>query len=208
MIRGQEWGRAEGGTKKEAEQEAAQRALEAFQRRGRGRRRRRGGPDDEGLAGAREVGEHVDEAAPYGSGLPAPEFDGPAPELDGPAPELDGSWPAPSRGRAPEPDVDPEEFAVPTPEAVVPLARPADERAAPRMPARAPAPPRASAPVPAPQAPSRVAPGFADGLDVPTAAPLMPSRAPEHVVGSVAARKKAPATWAPPPPEDGFGSGL
>ncbi|MDA1196319.1 MAG: ribonuclease III, partial [Planctomycetota bacterium] len=41
IIRGQEWGRASGSTKKEAEQEAASLALEAWSRRGRGRRRRR-----------------------------------------------------------------------------------------------------------------------------------------------------------------------
>ncbi len=42
LIRGREWGRATGTTKKEAEQEAARRALEAWERRGRGRRRRGG----------------------------------------------------------------------------------------------------------------------------------------------------------------------
>lgn len=41
VIQGQEWGRGAGATKKEAEQEAARKALEAWQRRGRGRRRRR-----------------------------------------------------------------------------------------------------------------------------------------------------------------------
>ena len=41
LIRGREWGRATGGTKKEAEQEAARLALEAWERRGRSRRRRR-----------------------------------------------------------------------------------------------------------------------------------------------------------------------
>ncbi len=46
VIRGAEWGRASGATKKEAEQEAARLALEAFQRRGRGRRRRRAGRGD------------------------------------------------------------------------------------------------------------------------------------------------------------------
>ena len=48
IIRGQEWGRAGGTTKKEAEQEAARQALDAWSRRGRGRRRRRrrrGGSD-------------------------------------------------------------------------------------------------------------------------------------------------------------------
>src|SRR5262245_51629386 len=57
VLRGQEWGRAAGPTKKEAEQEAARRALEAFQRRGRGRRRRR--PDRD--VGARAVAAHVDD---------------------------------------------------------------------------------------------------------------------------------------------------
>ncbi len=41
IIRGQEWGRASGTTKKDAEQDAARLALEAWGRRGRGRRRRR-----------------------------------------------------------------------------------------------------------------------------------------------------------------------
>ena len=41
VIQGQEWGRAAGSTKKEAEQNAARLALEAWGRRGRGRRRRR-----------------------------------------------------------------------------------------------------------------------------------------------------------------------
>ncbi len=41
IIRGQEWGRATGPTKKDAEQEGARMALEAWERRGRGRRRRR-----------------------------------------------------------------------------------------------------------------------------------------------------------------------
>jgi len=252
LIRGQEWGRAEGGTKKEAVQVAAARALEAFQRRGRGRRRRRDGRDQDGLGGAREVGEHVDEAtsssphgdddALHGGLLPAPEFDGPPPELDGSVPEQAGlrpepygAWPAPARGRAPEPDVDPEDAptaqvpAAPprSPETRPPEPRPSQARPpAPRAPERRPpaaAPPRASPrPAPAGRSPSRgpapsapatpkQAPGFAEGLDVPAtpaAPPPAKAPAPEHVVGSVAARKKAPAAWTPPPPDEGFGSGL
>jgi ribonuclease III len=99
VLRGQEWGRAEGSTKKEAEQEAARRALEAFQRRGRGRRRR--GGSREGLA--REVAEHVDEPSDItrdpargrelppdveaGAHEPAPDFQAPP---RAPVPEHDG----------------------------------------------------------------------------------------------------------------------
>jgi len=255
MIRGQEWGRAEGGTKKEAEQEAAEHALEAFQRRGRGRRRRRGGRDDEGLAGAREVGEHVDEAAPYGddaSALGGFSEGGLCPDAEAgadlPPPEFDEVRPTLRRALAPEQDAYALEGA-PMDGGVVPgetllreKASPSDAvapRAAPSLRAPVPArsaPPRSAVPeaapravarpaeppaaVPARRAPSRppAAPsvpaacvGFAEGLDVPAAPPSAPvpaSRTAKQVGGSVAARKKAPATWAPPPPEEGFGSGL
>ncbi len=46
VVRGQEYGRANGVNKKEAEQEAARHALEALQHRGRGRRRRSDVPRD------------------------------------------------------------------------------------------------------------------------------------------------------------------
>ncbi|MFM8980100.1 MAG: ribonuclease III, partial [Planctomycetia bacterium] len=82
VIRGQEWGRAGGTTKKEAEQEAARLALEAFQRRGRGRRRQRDEGGLEALRGARDVGEHVDDdellaplASEAGAELPPPGLD-------------------------------------------------------------------------------------------------------------------------------------
>ncbi|MDJ0973669.1 MAG: ribonuclease III [Planctomycetota bacterium] len=48
VIQGKEWGRASGANKKEAEQDAAKKALGAWSRRGRGRRRR---PLDEPLEG-------------------------------------------------------------------------------------------------------------------------------------------------------------
>ena len=254
MIRGQEWGRAEGGTKKEAEQEAAEHALEAFQRRGRGRRRRRGGRDDEGLAGVREVGEHVDEAAPYGVNEPAAggsSEDGLGPDAEAgadlPPPEFDEARPTLRRALAPEQDayslegapLDGAAFhreavpgeAVPgdavAPSAPPSLRAPVPARTAlprpgvPEVPPRSPARPAVSpSAAPARRPPSRppAAPsvpaasvGFAEGLDVPAARPSAPSTPPrtaQHVVGSVAARKKAPATWAPPPPEEGFGSGL
>ena len=214
LIRGQEWGRADGGTKKEAEQEAAQRALEAFQRRGRGRRRRRGGRDDEGLVGAREVGEHVDEAGTYDGGsfaagglaAPeglAPEFDGPAPELEASPPLSEQAWPGPSRGRAAEPDVDPEEPSAPPPRPPAPAPSCAPEPSRPRA-----APSRQPSQTGSPPAPSRVVAGFAEGIDVPAGSTPPPPRTPEHVVGSVAARKKAPAAWTAPPTDDGFGTGL
>jgi ribonuclease-3 len=57
VVRGTEYGRATGVTKKEAEQEAARKALETLSRRGRGRRRRGGAGED-----------RLREAAPEGRG--------------------------------------------------------------------------------------------------------------------------------------------
>ena len=60
VIRGQEWGRARGSTKKDAEQEAARLALEAWGRRGRSRRRRRH------LLGLADLGVALGELQPDG----------------------------------------------------------------------------------------------------------------------------------------------
>jgi ribonuclease-3 len=211
MIRGQEWGRAEGGTKKEAEQEAAQRALEAFQRRGRGRRRRRGGHDDEGLVGAREVGEHVDEAGPYDGSPSAAE--GLAPESTARArlrrePVSARPWPGPRAGALPSR----RRSRGPAP-AVLSPADPDRRRAGGAGPARAaPALPRP--PLPERRAPTGRRPCLRRARPRlrrrhrRTRGCAAAVRTPEHAVGSVAARKKAPAAWTPPPTDDGFGTGL
>jgi ribonuclease-3 len=199
ILRGQEWGRAAGPTKKEAEQEAARRALEAFQRRGRGRRRRR----PEQGEGAREVGAHVDDA----EGMQ---------QVHGrPGPEATTSH-API-GR--EPDVEPQEriaFGDPP----VPLPRAAPAPPSPPAPTRPRAPARPAAP--APRQPQPSVDGFAEGLgaapppqDSPSglrpggpASPRTASPSAAPAVGPAPGRKKAPSAWTPPPSEEGFDSGL
>ena len=190
LLRGQEWGRAEGATKKEAEQEAARLALEAFQRRGRGRRRRRSGHDLD----PHESAAHVDDVgyAPHGDERASPQGDEPRAAAFGRDPI------------APEPDVEPHEAPAPPPPSPVPVeprARRADPPASPTRPA---SPPR-----PAPSGD-----GFAEGLGridpAPTrhlpVVPPLPAAAPSS--DPAPARRKAPAAWTPPPAGDGFDSGL
>lgn len=192
VLRGQEWGRAAGPTKKEAEQESARVALEAFQRRGRGRRRRRSGHEADG----REPAAHVDE---WVAAAPDPREE--ASLLDH-EPRGAASSARRSEPIAPEPDVDPSE---PAPAPAPPLPIPP----LPSTPPRAPA--RRSPPSPAPRAPAPPsADGFADGLGrvAPAAPPALPPAPPAPAPDAVPARKKAPAAWSPPAAGEGFDSGL
>ncbi|MFM8386040.1 MAG: ribonuclease III [Planctomycetia bacterium] len=191
IIRGQEWGRAGGSTKKEAEQEAARLALEAFQRRGRGRRRAREEGEAGVLQGARDVGEHLDDdltpppRTEAGADLPPPALE------DG----EDEASPAPPAGWA---------------RATVPAAGGAGQARDP-VPARAGrgAPPRAEG-APSPLRAAASSPGFSEGLEggaPPRDAAAPPAAGGAHHLGSVEARRKAPAAWVAPP-DDGFASGL
>jgi ribonuclease-3 len=190
VIRGQEWGRASGANKKEAEQEAARRALEAWERRGRGRRRRHA---DEGPARHREEPRRP---------IPAEADAERGPERRPPLGEPERP---PPRAIAAEPDVEPVEDAAPAR-----LPAPGPSRApAPRAPL-----PRAPAPAPPPPRAAPVEDGFAVGIpDVrPAAPPRGEPRAPAAPVPVIRVdpKRRAPVPASPPPGDDegGFDSGL
>jgi ribonuclease-3 len=212
VIGGKEWGRAGGPTKKEAEQEAARLALEAWERRGHGRRRRGAG---------RREGRGPLPAAPVEAAAEVRATDAPAePEVREPLPlsppPLRGGWEEPEPDEAPESSPPAREFE---PEAEPPArergrrggrgggGRGRREERAPRGRPAAPPPPPA-APPPAPSAPS--GPSFAEGIpDVPVAPAR---RAHEERREEVPAQRMDPKRKAPtppaPPPSQGFDAGI
>ena len=100
VIRGQEWGRAGGTTKKDAEQEAAHQALDAWSRRGRGRRRRRRRRGGDGAEGA--APEVLEEVTLEAEQLEADESDAPGVDTVEAAAEADES-PTPVEDREARP---------------------------------------------------------------------------------------------------------
>ncbi len=207
IIRGQEWGRATGPTKKDAEQEAARLALEAWQRRGRGRRRRRG----------RKSTPKAVVEAPAEIEVPAPEkpaiqsapvvvheesaADDPAPPPASRSPKRRSRKRPP---RAPEPVTpEPHPEAEPEPEPEPEAAR------APEKPLRPapvePAPPPAPEPAPEPE-PVKAAGDFGAGIDVDDA-PRHTETVAESRQVEAPSKKAAPETEKPDD-DAGFGAGL
>ena len=148
LIGGQEWGRGEGATKKEAEQEAARLALEAFERRGRGRRRREPGSGEPAFSPAEPAEALVAEAGPRLE--PSGERRRVAPEPDVLPVEHEPFEQGPEKARPPASPARPARPAAPADDAFsAGIAVPA---------APAARPPAAPAPAPAEPAPVRVVP--------------------------------------------------
>lgn len=198
LIRGQEWGRAVGPTKKDAEQEAARLALEAFERRGRGRRRRK-------------KAEALDAEAPRGAGpeallaLPAPDpadlgaLAGAQAVAEGP---LVAGAPAAEAGEGGRPRRRRRRRRRPG-EGGAQAVPPAAPKVATNGPREAPKPP--PDPAPAPPPPDEFGAGL--GLAPAPPAPRPPAVRIRGEPLEAPARRKAPPP-APPPDEGGFASGI